>query len=154
MNCISEQLNFSPMFRLFTMHSSVFKVLYVQAFVCVILLAKLIRKVFFGQLRAAETEVNKQKHYRISVKSVHVVLVLLTVGAWTPNMPFFNKTNSILLSSERAKKNYPHFILLFTCVYVCVCVCVNKEVVGREGVRLVYAARKALIQSSQSHGKN
>ena len=119
MNCISEQLNFSPMFRLFTMHSSVFKVLYVQAFVCVILLAKLIRKVFFGQLRAAETEVNKQKHYRISVKSVHVVLVLLTVGAWTPNMPFFNKTNSILLSSERAKKNYPHFILLFTCVCVC-----------------------------------
>lgn len=96
-----------------------FKVLYVQAFVCVILLAKLIRKVFFGQLRAAETEVNKQKHYRISVKSVHVVLVLLTVGAWTPNMPFFNKTNSILLSSERAKKNYPHFILLFTCVCVC-----------------------------------
>ena len=35
----------------------VFQVLYIQAFVFVILMGKLMRKVFFGQLRAAEMEV-------------------------------------------------------------------------------------------------
>ena len=34
-----------------------FKVLYIQAFVVVMLLGKMMRKVFFGQLRAAEMEV-------------------------------------------------------------------------------------------------
>ena len=33
------------------------QVLYLQAFVFVILMGKLVRKVFFGQLRAAEMEV-------------------------------------------------------------------------------------------------
>lgn len=34
------------------------QVLYVQAFVLVILMGKLVKKVFFGQLRAAEMEVS------------------------------------------------------------------------------------------------
>lgn len=34
-----------------------FQVLYIQAFVLVFLLGKFMRKVFFGQLRAAEMEV-------------------------------------------------------------------------------------------------
>lgn len=36
----------------------VHQVLYIQAFVLVFLLGKFMRKVFFGQLRAAEMEVN------------------------------------------------------------------------------------------------
>ena len=36
----------------------VYQVLYIQAFVLVFLLGKFMRKVFFGQLRAAEMEVN------------------------------------------------------------------------------------------------
>lgn len=35
------------------------QVLYIQAFVFVVLFGKLLRKVFFGQLRAAELEVGK-----------------------------------------------------------------------------------------------
>lgn len=39
-------------------NNSSLQVLYVQAFVFVLLLGKLMRKIFFGQLRAAETEVS------------------------------------------------------------------------------------------------
>ena len=46
------------LFSLFLPHYlSPIQVLYIQAFVLVILLSKLVRKIFFGRLRAAETEV-------------------------------------------------------------------------------------------------
>jgi hypothetical protein len=41
----------------FLSHVSVLQVIYIQAFILVILMGKLMRKVFFGQLRAAEFEV-------------------------------------------------------------------------------------------------
>lgn len=40
---------------------SLFQVIYLQAFVFVILMGKLLRKIFFGQLRAAEMEVSGSK---------------------------------------------------------------------------------------------
>ena len=46
------------LFSLFLPHYlSPIQILYIQAFVLVILLSKLVRKIFFGRLRAAETEV-------------------------------------------------------------------------------------------------
>ena len=41
----------------FLSYVSVFQVIYIQAFILVILMGKLMRKVFFGQLRAVEFEV-------------------------------------------------------------------------------------------------
>jgi hypothetical protein len=53
--------------RVFLSCVSVLQVIYIQAFILVILMGKLMRKVFFGQLRAAEFEVLyfSQSLYRI-----------------------------------------------------------------------------------------
>lgn len=62
---LSHSLNFSLYNAIFVAcltHSFAFKVIYIQAFVIVILMGKLLRKIFFGQLRAAEMEVCHQSH--------------------------------------------------------------------------------------------
>uniref|UniRef100_A0A8C4QCL0 RING-type E3 ubiquitin transferase n=1 Tax=Eptatretus burgeri TaxID=7764 RepID=A0A8C4QCL0_EPTBU len=51
-----QKQQFYPTVVYLTKSSPSLAVLYLQAFVCALILGKLIRKIFFGQLRAAETE--------------------------------------------------------------------------------------------------
>ncbi|KAI0211733.1 E3 ubiquitin-protein ligase synoviolin B [Lamellibrachia satsuma] len=55
-NAYIQNKQFYPSVVYITKSSPSMAVLYVQAFVCVILMGKLMRKIFFGQLRAAEME--------------------------------------------------------------------------------------------------
>ena len=70
------------------------QVLYLQAFVFVILMGKLVRKVFFGQLRAAEMEVGWQSCRIIdvfekrAVENQYVICVFPTKNVWFKNEIF------------------------------------------------------------------
>ena len=64
------------LFSLFLPHYlSPIQVLYIQAFVLVILLSKLVRKIFFGRLRAAETEVTRKGRVspKFSLRKLHSI---------------------------------------------------------------------------------
>ena len=57
-----------------------FQVIYLQAFVFVILMGKLLRKIFFGQLRAAEMEVSGSSKHGVCFSKVTFQVVVLVVS--------------------------------------------------------------------------